>query len=160
MGFHIMGVLIPLIILLPNLLFMLYPPKDMPGQKEKEPLWLTVLENIGRIICFLYPIVFGVDVSNAIRLNSALPYVMALCILAYYCLWARYFIHGRRFALLFRPLFFLPIPMAVFPALYFLALSILLQSLIMGVAAAIFAASHIALSRKTYRQLQKDGSAV
>lgn len=158
MGFHITGAIASLFILMPNLLFFLYPPKEMPSQKQKEPVWLTALENIGRIVCFLYPIAFGTDLFIALKSGNIMVYLMAAFVLAYYALWVRYFVSGRKFALLFRPSFFLPVPMAVFPASYFLALALLLQSAIMISAAIVFAAGHISISLMTYRQLQKDGS--
>ena len=160
MGFHIAGAIASVIILLPNLLFMAYPPKDMPNQTGKEPVWLTVLENIGRIACFLYPITFGADISMALKSGSIMVYLMAAFIFVYYILWVRYFVRGRKFALLFEPLYFIPVPMAVFPASYFLALGLLLQSTLMILAAIVFAASHISISLITYQQLKKDDSAV
>ena len=160
MDFHIAGVIASVLILLPNLLYMAYPPEDMPLHNGKAPLWLTVVENIGRFTCLIYPIIFGADTAIAIASGSIIVYLMAAFILAYYILWARYFAHGRTFKLLFRPLFFIPVPMAVFPAAYFLILSLLLQSPMMATAAVVFAAGHIPISLMTYRQLQKDGRAV
>ena len=160
MGFHITGAIASFLILMPNLLFILYPPKGMPSQKQKEPMWLTALENIGRIVCFLYPIIFGTDVFIALKSGNIMVDLLIALVLAYYALWVRYFVSGRKFALLFQPSFFLPVPMAVFPASYFLALAILLHSPKMILAAIVFAASHISISLMTYRQLQKEGSTV
>ena len=160
MGFHIAGFLFPTLILLPNLLFFSYPPKDVQSEKAKAPIWLTILENAGRIICFLYPIVYGTDAAAALISGSMMMYLMAAFILVYYILWARYFVHNRTFAFLFRPLFYLPVPMAVFPAAYFLTLGLLLQSAFMMVAAIAFAISHISISLITYRKLKKSGSLV
>lgn len=155
MRFHILGLAVSTIILLPNLFFFLFPPRSMPELKKKEPLALTVLENAGRFACFLYPIVFGRDV--AAHMANAFLYIMIACAALYYVCWARYFLSGRNFLLLFKPLWKLPVPMAVFPAVYFLSLAILLKSILMGAAAIIFSLSHIPISLYTLRQLKDNG---
>lgn len=155
MGFHLLGLAVSVIILLPNLFFFLLPPRNMPELENKEPMILTVLENTGRFACFLYPIVFGRDIA-ALQ-ASAILCVMAACTVLYYFCWARYFLGGREFSLLFKPLWSLPVPMAVFPAVYFLSLTILLRSILMGAAAILFAFSHISISFMTWRQIKEKG---
>jgi hypothetical protein len=157
MGFHILGLAVSILILLPNLFFFLFPPRNMPELKNKEPLVFTILENIGRFACFLYPIVFGNDV--AALLANAFLYIMIACAALYYVCWMRYFLGGREFSLLFKPLWRLPVPMAVFPAVYFLALAILLKSILMGAAALVFTLSHISISFMTWKQVKHKGGA-
>ena len=153
MGFHIYGIAVSGIILLPNLFFFLIPPKNMPKHSAKEPLALTILENAGRFACFLYPLVFGADVAAAPA--NAYLYIMAACALLYYACWVRYFAGGREFSLLFRPLWRIPVPMALFPILYFCFLAIWLRAPIMGAAALLFGLEHISISLRTARQIGK-----
>lgn len=157
MGFHILGLAVSLVILLPNLFFFLYPPRNMQKGLAKEPVALTMIENIGRIGCFLYPLFFGADIAASLP-HSAM-YLMLACVLLYYVCWIRFFLGRREFSLLFRPLWWIPIPMAVFPAVYFLSLAVLVRSLLMGVAAICFTLGHIPISYMTWKQVKIKGGA-
>lgn len=151
MGFHFISVVFLSVILLPNLLFYVFKPKDIPTIK-KEPIVLTIIENIGRITSFIIPLIYGKQISN--QDFNYLTIIMLIFILVYYICWVRYFIKGRKFSLLFNPLWHIPIPMAIFPLLYFLFMSIWIQSLILGIAVVIFAIGHLSISWITYKQLQ------
>ncbi len=152
MGFHIYGLMVSAVILLPNIFFFLFKPTEMPENLPKEPIILTIIENIGRIFCFLLPLVFGRDIAEEpFNLATAL---MIVCVAVYYIGWIRYFAGKRRFSLAFAPLGFIPIPMAVFPVLYFLFLSVWIKSYIFGIAAILLTAGHLPISWNTYKKLK------
>jgi hypothetical protein len=73
--------------------------------------------------------------------------------LAFYTAWVRHFTQGRTPVLLFKPLFGVPLPLAVSPVVYFLAASVALRSVPLAVAAIVFGAAHVALSLFEYRCL-------
>jgi hypothetical protein len=54
------GVLIPLLIMLPNVVWMLWPKADA-GEHVSAPRVLTIVENIGRIAALILPLFFSLD---------------------------------------------------------------------------------------------------
>ncbi|MGC9396192.1 MAG: hypothetical protein ACP5J4_15220 [Anaerolineae bacterium] len=59
------GALIPLLIMLPNVVWMAMP-KAEAGPPVSEPLWLTILENVGRLATLVLPFFFFVGLAQAI----------------------------------------------------------------------------------------------
>ncbi|MEK4004895.1 hypothetical protein [Paenibacillus sp. FSL H3-0333] len=148
MGLHAQGFIISLLVLLPNLIFIFFPPRSVPGSLDSVPLVFTLLERAGQITCFMMPILFGRMIAAEPLGVSAI--LMALCMLVYYGCWVRYYRSGRAFAVLFKPWLGIPVPMAVFPALYFLLLGVWLQSWLFVVPACLFATGHLVNSWSVY----------
>ena len=147
------GVLITMLILWPNLLWMIFPPKNTPGD-ELEPTngrVLVFLEWVGRIGVFVIPVFYAIEVQSTVQIVSL--GIMALALLVYYAGWARYFFCGRTYALLFRPLLALPVPLAISPVLYFAAASALLGSWPLALATLLIGATHIPISYHSFRKL-------
>lgn len=138
------------LILLPNLLFIVFPPSNIPTQSQKSGLWVlvTILEWIGRLAVFTLPLFWELKIDT--RGKGIILIFMTLCILFYYTGWIKYMIGGREFKLLFEPLFFIPVPMAVFPVLYLILAGILLYSWPVSLAAIIFGVFHILGSLRSY----------
>lgn len=152
MGLHAQGFIISLLVLLPNLIFIFFQPRGVPGSLDSVPLVFTLLERAGQITCLMMPILFGrLLAAQSFGLPAAL---MALCMLVYYGCWVRYYRSGRAFAMLFKPWLGIPVPMAVFPALYFLLLGVWLQSWLFVVPACLFAAGHLVNSWSVYGQVR------
>jgi len=136
------------LILWPNLLFVFFPPRNLPAAEKptKAGLIMTLLEQGGRVGVMALPFFYT---WSSIRLTGWLPAVlagMAICLLLYYLGWVRFFCGGREYSELFSPLpglSFLPVPMAVFPAAYFLLTAAVFSSWSLAAAAVIFAAGHI-----------------
>jgi hypothetical protein len=152
MGFHIRGLAIFILLMLPNLLFLLFPPKNVPeGFKPSSPV-VEVLEQAGRAACFLLPVLFGRMIAE--RSISFVPLLMAVCLIAYYACWILYFLNGRAYPDLFKPLGILPIPMAVFPALFLILLGVWVESALFLTPALVFSAAHLWVSWNTYVQIR------
>ncbi len=150
MGFSLTGLLITGIILLPNLLMILLPPKDAPEQVTGAGALMTVLERVGQAACFLLP-VFSKGYINVAGIN--VWFVLAtICIAAYYGLWLRYAIR-RDFRLLFAPVLRMPIPMAVFPVLAFAFIAVWIESAWLGAATLVLAVGHFANSWAVYKNM-------
>ena len=147
------GVLITVLILLPNLLWMLFPPKDAPKveQEHVNGRALVILEWVGRIGVFVIPAFYAIEVHSTVQIISL--GIMALALLVYYTGWARYFLRGRSYALLFRPLLALPVPLAISPVLYFAAAAVLLSSWPLALATILLGATHIPISYRSYLAL-------
>ncbi|WP_340025319.1 hypothetical protein MHI24_09105 [Paenibacillus sp. FSL K6-1096] len=152
MGLHLVGFIIPILVLLPNLIFILFPPRDTPKSLPSSPLIFTLLERAGQAACFTLPIVFGRLIASQPPGLAAI--CMALCLLIYYGCWGRYYWSGRTFAVLFQPWLGIPVPMSVFPALYFLLLGAWVQSWLFVVPACLFTVGHLVNSWSVYRQVR------
>lgn len=147
MGFSLIGLAISIIIFAPNLLAIILPPKDVPKAKDAHIVF-TILERLGQAGCMILP-----SISQAWFANKPIDiwFILgALCIIAYYGLWIRYAVKGQYFSLLFKPLAFIPIPMAIFPVLAFGFAAIWGQSIWVGIAAAVLAIGHLVNSWHTY----------
>jgi len=145
--------LIPVLILIPNLLWVLFPPRDplSDGQDQPDGRLLMILEWVGRIGVFVIPVFYVIDVESTVQVVSV--GIMVLALLVYYAGWARYFLRGRAYALLFNSLLGLPIPLAISPVLYFAAASVLLGSWPLALATALLGVAHIPISYRDYRRI-------
>ena len=151
MGLHYKGFIFSVLLLLPNLLFIIMPPTKIPLNKGKESLILTAVEQIGRIACFILPILLGKRIAS--QQTSIWVIGMAICLSVYYLLWLQYVIKGCRYYDLFKPLGCIPIPMALFPIFYLLFLGLWIQSPLLILFTLLFAVGHISISWHTYCDL-------
>lgn len=156
-----LGGLVTLAVLLPNILFVLFPPSDAPAAKATAGGYMTklmeALERIGRIGSFAIPFFYAIEVDGST--STLVLTAMALALGFYYAGWARYVLRGRSNALLFAPLMGIPLPMAVSPVLYFLLASVLLRSAPLAVAAAVLGVGHIYVSWGSWQQVLRAQSA-
>ncbi len=141
------GWIITVAVLVPNLLWMLWPPTHVPASGEessRRARAVTVVEWIGRIGVFVIPLLYPIEVSGLLEQVSAGILVGALG--WYYAGWVRYFFGGREYRLLYAPLLRVPLPLAVSPVVYFAAGSIILHSVALAVATVVFGVAHLYVS--------------
>ncbi|MFA9380096.1 MAG: hypothetical protein ACERKO_03445 [Acetanaerobacterium sp.] len=151
MQFSWIGLWIAAAILLPNLLFVFFAPRNVPkGLRDLHPAF-TVLENGGRAAVFAILILFA---GGGFASPDVWLALMCLCIAVYYALWLRYLRGKREFTCLFSPLWFIPVPMAVFPVLAFAFAAAWGRSLPLGIAVAVFGVGHLAISYDTYLKVK------
>ena len=137
---------LPMII---NVFYVLFPPADEGAkQSASNSKLLEIVENVSRIV-YLILLTFLVS-KNSLDLKSVWLYVSAAFLALYYATWIRYFIGGRKIALLNKPFLFVPIPLAIFPVLYFLCAAIWMKNIPAAIDMIIFGAAHIAVSIKSF----------
>ena len=153
MGFSLAGLLVGLAILLPSLLLLAFPARDAPPLPP-ESLPLTGLERGGQMGCLVLATIIA-SVPGFWWWGAA----VVVCVLVYYGLWVRFFSTGRPFAALYEPLGPIPVPMAVFPVLAFLACAAWLANWWLAAAALVLAIAHITTSLKIARALREPDSA-
>jgi hypothetical protein len=154
MTFSLPGLLLSLAILAPSFLLFPWPARSQPEVLPKSGWLLSGLERGGQAACLVVPAITG-GAGHPDWWLAAVIVFLGL----YYGLWVRYFVGGREFALLYRQLAFVPVPMAVFPVLAVLAGAGWLQSWWLAGAAALLGIGHIALSYRIARALPpRDGS--
>jgi hypothetical protein len=137
------GALIPVLVMLPNVLWMVLPRAE-PSEQTSEPLFLTVLENIGRVAVLILPFFFSLDLNR--RLSTPIAVGMGLALALYYASWTRYFVGGRSAHLLAAPLLGIPLPLATAPTLFLVLSSYLMDSWLMFAASVWFGVAHIWVS--------------
>jgi hypothetical protein len=153
--FYPASLLISVAVLLPNLLFLLLPPSDAKRHgKSANPLLLTILERVGQVTSFVLPLFFLLSSSG--KLVSITWILMGVLLLFYYVVWVRFFVRGRKYALLFAPMLGVPVPMATSPVLYFLLSSIVLGSVRQAVASVVLGIGHITISVRTFQKLRSE----
>ncbi len=152
LGFHWKGALVSMLVLLPNLLYFMLPPRNAPAAIAPLPVIFTILEQAGRVLCFVLPFVFGRRIAES--KPDILVLLMGLCLLGYYLCWARFFAGGRGFDLMYAPFLGIPVPLAVFPILYFLLLGVWLRPPVLILPAVLFAVGHLAESLNIWRQIK------
>lgn len=108
------------------------------------------MENVSRIV-YLILLTFLVS-KNSLDLKSVWLYVSAAFLALYYATWIRYFIGGRKIALLNKSFLLVPILLAVFPVLYFLCAAIRMSNIPAAIDMLIFGAAHIAVSIKSFNK--------
>jgi hypothetical protein len=101
---------------------------------------------------FLGPLFFPLDISDPLGILA--ESVMFLTLGLYYYCWIRYF-RSRKRLYLFSPLLSIPVPMAVFPVIYFLLSAVILDSLPVFLGGLVLAAGHVPISYLHYRALVK-----
>ena len=148
------GGLVSVLILLPNLLWMLFPPRGQPedgtGPASGLHRGMVILEWVGRIATLVIPFFYRIEVQSTRQVVALVT--MALALLFYCACWVRYFVLGRTYALLFESLLGVPLPMAISPIVYFLAASVLLGSWYLALATLVLAVGHLWVTFQEVRQ--------
>lgn len=148
MGFSLLGLLVSIVVLAPNLLLLWVPPRG-PNVVVRVPRLLEGSERAGQALCLVVP---AITLPGAIVWGWALPVAVALA--AYYALWGRYLVAGRAQVLLYASLWRVPVPMAVMPVLVFLGAAAWVSNPWIAVAAVVLAIGHIPVALLTRRAIR------
>ena len=126
------GLVIFALPMLINIAYVLFPPAGKAEQPAVVTHWIEIVEQISRIF------------------QSAWLYLAAIFLILYYGVWLRYFMGGREIALLRRSFLSVPMPLAVFPVLYFLCAAIWLHNLPAAIIMMIFGAAHLTVAIQSF----------
>lgn len=140
MTFYWQNLSIPALILAPNLVFLSLRPKDKIVEAH-ESLLFVILERTGQVGILILPLFIQLSLS------ALAIFFMTIFLALYYIVWVRYFT-SREARDLYHSFFHVPIPLAVFPILYFLFATLLFGSILYSLAFSCLAAGHLTL---TYR---------
>jgi hypothetical protein len=150
-----LGGLVTLLLLLPNLLVVFFPPTSLPGAPAKKSTLTTtmeIVERIGQVSAFVIPFFYPLIVQRSLETAGLAGMILAL--IFYYINWGRYALGGRTFWLLYEPCMGIPLPLAISPAIYFLAASALFESWYLLAAAVLLGIGHIFISDQEWQQAQ------
>lgn len=140
------GGLIPVLLMLPNVLWMLLPKPD-PNKQVSEPLLLTIVENVGRIAIMILPFFYSLQLNRPFSVPVMIGIGLALAV--YYAAWLRFFTQGRTPQLFRAPFLGIPLPLAVAPVVFLVLSSYLMDSWWMLGASVLFGVVHIWVSNLT-----------
>lgn len=143
-GFSVYGLVIFLLPMAVNLVYAVFPPANGGSIPTCSVKWLEIAEQVTRA---LFAIAICVLVSDKKPSFTNVWFFAGLVFLIlYHVVWLRYFALGRDVSLLGANLLFVPIPLAVFPVLYFLCAAIWLRNLPAFSIMVVFGAAHYAVS--------------
>ena len=147
MRFYPASLLITAVVLLPNLAYLAFPPLNLKKYGlPNDSRFLTAIERVGQVSSFILPIFFRLSfVGTQVAVAWA---VMGLSLAVYYAGWVRFFSRGRDYALLYKPMLAIPVPMAVSPVVLFFVSSIVLGSVWQALAAVVLGSGHITITAR------------
>ena len=148
-SFSWIGLVIFALPMLINIVYVMFPPAGKAEQTSAVTHWVEIVEQISRI-AYLFAVTLLVS-RDKLGFRSGWLYLAAAFLVLYYAVWLRYFMGGREIALLSRSFLFVPMPLAVFPVLYFLCAAIWLHNLPAAIIMVIFGAAHLAVSLQSFR---------
>lgn len=149
LSFSWVGLVVFALPMLINIAYAVFPPVGKAEQGAEVLRWIEIVEQISRI-AYLAAITLLVS-REPIQFQSVWLWLAALFLILYYAVWIRYFAGGREIDLLNRAFLFVPMPLAVFPVLYFLCAAVWLHNLPAGILMIIFGAAHLIVSIQTFR---------
>ena len=85
------GAVIPVLLMLPNVGWMLLPAQDV-GNQGPAPLALSIAENLGRAAVMGLPFFYSLDLKK--KYSQVVIAGMGLALAIYYAAWIRYFAGG------------------------------------------------------------------
>ncbi len=131
-----------------NIAYVLLPPAEKAEQAAVTH-WIELVEQASRI-AYLLAVTFLVS-QKPVSARSGWLWLAVLFLALYYAAWLRYFAGGRKIALLHRAFLLVPMPLEVFPVLYFLCAALWLHNIPAAVIMVIFGAAHLAVSLQSLR---------
>ena len=149
LSFSWVGLAVFALPMLINIAYAVFPPADKPEQSAAVTHWIEIVEQVSRI-AYLAAIMLLVS-REPIRYRNVWFCLAVLFLILYYAVWIRYFACGREVALLNRSFLFVPMPLAVFPVLYFLCAAVWLHNFPAVILMTVFGAAHLTVSLQSFR---------
>ena len=132
-----------------NIAYVMFPPAGKAEQTAAVTHWVEIVEQISRI-AYLFAVTLLVS-RDRLGFRSVWLFLAAIFLILYYAVWLRYFMGGREIALLNRSFLFVPMPLAVFPVLYYLCAAVWLHNAPAVILMMIFGAAHLTVSMQSFR---------
>lgn len=138
MELYYLNLLIPFLVLLPNIVYIFLKPRERV-QEIHVNILLSVFEKVGQVGMVVLPLFFPLYIT----LLLAIPAAVAL--VAYYLVWLRYF-RKRSLKALYGPVYYIPIPLALFPVVFFFFVALMFNEVLIYVAWLVFTVGHVGVS--------------
>jgi hypothetical protein len=138
-GFCLQGLICLILIMLPNLFWFILPPANPVSESSVQPI-IGIIQSVTRIAFFAFTIILVNE--KAVSYKSPYTIFMVILLMLYYITWIRYFAGGRDTSLLTDKLWIIPIPLAIFPVLFFLLEALWLGNIPALIAILLFGIFH------------------
>ena len=151
LGFSYTGVILLMMLFIPNIIWAQRKPEDYSPKKENK--LLLFFERAGEVLTTTCALIF-----DDFNLRPWTPWtwwlIAAMVLMALYLLWwARYFTTGQTLTGFYRSLLGIPVPGAVLPVAAFFLLGIYGKVIWMLISAAILGIGHIGIHLQHKREL-------
>ena len=147
-GFSWIGVIIFALPMLINIIYAIIPPVNAPKEPAQANKIIEFVEQTTRIL-YMLAVCFLVS-QRKIDYGSFWFYLGIVFLVLYYIVWIRYFLGGRDVTLLSKSFCLIPMPLAVFPVLYFLCAAIWLHNIPAVIIMIIFGIAHNVVSYSSF----------
>ncbi|MGN1164903.1 MAG: hypothetical protein ACI4S2_00565 [Lachnospiraceae bacterium] len=134
------GVIIFALPMLINIIYVIFPPVNAPKEPPKVNRAIEFVEQATRML-YMLAICFLVT-RKGISYRSFWLYAGIVFLVLYYIVWIRYFAGGRDVALLTKNFGPIPMPLAVFPVLYFLCAAVWVHNMPAFIIMIVFGIAH------------------
>lgn len=139
-GISWIGILIFVLPMIINLIYAIFPLINTPTEPAKVNKVIEFVEQLTRMlymlaICFLKS-------KRKVDYTSIWLYLGIIFLILYYIVWIRYFTGGRDAGLLSKSFCLIPMPLAVFPVLYFICAALWLHNIPAVIIMIIFGIAH------------------
>jgi hypothetical protein len=148
---------ITVLVLLPNVLAIVLPPRNVPQQNNFPSVLdriMQIAERVGQIGAFTIPFFYFVHITNVAHGPTVLV-LMAVLLIVYYVCWIRYAVK-REYRYFFAPFALVPIPMAIMPVLYFFSAAYVLGSVYLLAGTFVLAVGHGYVTLKEYAKVKSN----
>ena len=149
LSFSRLGLVLFVLPMLINIAYVMFPPAGKAEQTAAVTHWVEIVEQISRI-AYLFAVTLLVS-RDRLSFRSGWLSLAAAFLVLYYAVWFRYFMGGREISLLSCSFLFVPMPLAVFPVLYYLCAAIWMHNLPATVITVMFGAAHLTVSVQSFR---------
>ncbi len=147
-SFSWVGLVVFALPMLINIAYVMFPPAGEAKPPAPVTHWVEIVEQVSRI-AYLLAVTLFVS-RRPVSWRSAWLFLAAVFLILYYAVWIRYFALGREIALLKRAFLFVPMPLAVFPVLYFLCAAVWLHNVPAVILMVIFGTAHWTVSIQSF----------
>ena len=145
--FSILGVIIFILPMLINLVYFKVAPQESSSVMPNKYRWIEWIEQATRMI---YMVFICLLVSkHSVSFKSPYLYLSLFFLILYYIVWIRYFISGMQLSVLKENFLFVPMPLVIFPVLYFIFSALWLNNLPAVITMIIFGVAHYFVSYMT-----------
>ena len=148
-SFSWIGLIVFVLPMLINIAYVAFPPTEKAEKTATVTHWIEIVEQISRV-GYLFAIIFLMS-RESIRFINVWLFLAVIFLMLYYAVWIRYFVGGRKIALLNRTFLFVPMPLAVFPVLYFLCVAGWLHNLPAVIIMVVFGVAHMTVSIQSFQ---------
>lgn len=139
-GVSLQGIIIFILPMIINIIYAIFPPVNAPKETVQVNKIAEFVEQATRIL-YMLAICFVIS-KKEIDYSSFWMFAGIVFLVLYYVVWIRYFMGGRDIVLLSKSFCMIPMPLAVFPVLYFLCAAIWLHNIPAAVFMIIFGVAH------------------